>query len=152
MNNPVEITVRVDDVVRDLREARRLVRSTERGAVREAGEATILPPTLSLTPHFIRPYVHVRADWGGGYLTIFGRRRFKNAGGLLNFGGVRRDVIRAKPGSALNINGKMRSTVTGERRYKPMQFLERGRDRGLPSFIAELRGHIMRAFGGMAED
>lgn len=140
--------VRVDDekFQQGITAARREMRKREKQATIRAGEKTILPKALALTPSFLKPGLKVRADWHGGMLTMLGKRTIKRAAGLLNFGGVRRDQLRPRKGGAMVINGSPVKAVLAPRVYRAKHFLEKGVSSGIDEFGEEYKIALLDAF------
>lgn len=140
--------VRVDDEAfqNGIVQARKEMRKREKAATVRAGEKTILPKALHLTPSFLKPGLKVRADWHGGMLTVLGKRTVKRAAGLLNFGGVRRDELRPKKGAAMVINGRPIKAVKAPRVYRAKHFLEKGVTAGIDEFGEAYKIELLEAF------
>lgn len=144
-------TVTVDSaaVKQELKQARRIANKNVRDGIKRAIEEAVVPEAKRRAPGFVRMNIGAGSQRGSGYLTFVGKGRLRKAGGLMNFGGTRKDVIRPKNGEAVLTPMGPRAEVSGPRKYKGKFFLQKGRDAGLPRFESIVMDYVMEAFDGL---
>ncbi len=145
---PIRLRVVVhDDAKPVLRRVRRNVRERTAKTVRGLGERVVLPTARRrgrLGP-FTSALV-VKARGTTAYLTGVNAKQGRKIG-LLEFGGVRRDVIRPKRGHrAVMTPMGPRAGVFAPRRYKRRGLITRAVEETFPRFERELGNAILDEF------
>ena len=119
-----------------------------RADLRQATERHALPVLKALAPGRLARLARAGATSRSAYLELQSRNGATKAlfsgpkGGevprLLNWGGTRRDLITARPGSALRTPRGPRSAVSGPRTYKAGLYVERAVETARPAVLSEV--------------
>lgn len=147
-DGPIRIKVVVhDDAKPVLKRVRRNVRERTAKSVKRLAERVVLPAARRrgrLGPYTSALVVKTRST--GAFLTGSSLKKGR-AIGLLEFGGVRRDVIRPKKGShAIMTPRGPRSGIFNPRKYKRRGLIMRAVEDTFPAFERELLNEILSEF------